>query len=252
MVSSSCVCKTRAQSPQFASAFSCWWSRLRIHRVIRARWRHEEVASFAQHWWFCWSGCSLSMNIFLEIAIRLLISASHFPLDVSTLPRYSKLLLCWRTSSSKTISHFGFTLFFENTITLVFFLLMNSPRFSLSSFKFASRCSRLLLLSASRTVSSAYLTLFTGIPLIFGAPSVVTLRMMISEYSEKRSGDKTHPCLTPLLMPVHCSPYYQWMEMVAICFQYKFRKSRKSLSSTWRVRRSFMISSCFTLSKAFS
>ena len=68
----------------------------------------------------------LSMNILLEIAIRLLISVSHFPLDVSTLPRYSKLLLCWRTSPSKTISHFGFTLFFENTITLVFFLLINS------------------------------------------------------------------------------------------------------------------------------
>ena len=39
----------------------------------------------------------------------------------------------------------GSLCFFENTITLVFFLLMNSPCFSFSSFKFASRCSRLLL-----------------------------------------------------------------------------------------------------------
>ena len=135
-------------------------------------------------------------------------------------------------------------------MTSVFFLFRDSPFFSLSQTTVSNISCSSFSLSAIRTVSSAYLILFMLYPPNFipGMPS--RARMIISLYMEKRSGDNTHPCLTPLFMSWKALKSFHIL-IAAVCSQYIFRTILRSLPSMFKLSRIDIISSCLSLSKAF-
>ena len=135
------------------------------------------------------------------------------------------------------------------TITSVFLLFRPSPFSLLFDFTMFRSCCRSFSFSEIRTVSSAYLRLFTLCPptRIPGCPSM--FRMIISLYRENRSGESTHPCLTPLFIFWNAliSPSTR---IAAVCSQYIFLMILRSFPSIFNFVSSFIISSWRTLSNA--
>ena len=85
-------------------------------------------------------------------------------------------------------------------IQKVFLLLISRPNFPLSSAITIIRFCSCSYESATMAVSSPYRMLFTLSPPILNPSMWLIFLITISVYSEKSTGDKTHPCLTPFAM----------------------------------------------------
>ena len=132
--------------------------------------------------------------------ILFFISWWFLPSDVICVARYLNELACFMVFSLILISHFGIDVFLVIIIDSLFLLFSSSPLFSLSSTTLLKSSCNFSSESAINTVSSAYLMLLMLCPPIF-KPSISSICLMIiSLYREKRSGDRTHPCLTPRLI----------------------------------------------------
>ena len=86
----------------------------------------------------------------------------------------------------------------------VFFLFTVRPLLALSLCSDVRSFCRSSVLSAISTASSPYRMLLFSEPLILILSVWTILCIMFSAYSEKRSGDSTHPCLTPR---IHLGPF---------------------------------------------
>ena len=102
-----------------------------------------------------------------------------------------------------------------------------------------------------RTVSSAYLILFIFLPHIFIPFTSSSLSMTTCEHKEKRLGDSTQSCLTPLWISIQ--PLLSSSILItAFCSQYKAVSTLKSARSTPNSLSLSANSPCYTLSNAFS
>ena len=161
-----------------------------------------------------------------------LISLEDLPSLSIVAPRYLKLSTCSSVESFSFKLHLGLSAFLDMITVTVFLMFSLSPTFSLSLSTTSSSCCRCFSDVAIRTVSSAYLRLLMLVPRIVIPVSHSTSPMMYSLYSENRSGDRTHPCLTPLLIFPDCPSSFSYLT-AAICYQYRFFMILKSFPSTF-------------------
>ena len=91
----------------------------------------------------------------------------------------------------------------DDAMTLVFWILDFKPAISLSSFTFIKSLFISSLLYAIRVVSSAYLSFLIFLPAILipaCASSSLTFSMMYSAYKLNKQSDSIQPCHTPFLI----------------------------------------------------
>ena len=143
------------------------------------------------------------LNLIFAMEILFFISLTHLPSDVMLLPRYSKQLSCFTSAPFTVILQLGVICFLLITSVFVFFLFIDNPTASLSSFRIETSFCSFASESAIRTVSSAYLKFVKLKPPMRTPSSFSKFQMIFSLYKENRSGDQTHPCRTPLLILIH-------------------------------------------------
>ena len=136
------------------------------------------------------------------------------------------------------------------TMTSVFFLFIDRP------------CSHFLeLLCPTFLVARSHCRLSNCVVCIFNIVHVISTYIYawhafegshdyLAVDEKKRSGDNTHPCLTPLFMSWKALKSFPIL-IAAVCSQYIFRTVLRSLPSMSKLSRIDIISSCFNLSKAF-
>ena len=138
-----------------------------------------------------------------------------FRLVIAFLPRSKHLLISWlqspsavilelRKMRSVTVSTVSPSICHEvmgpDAMILVFWMLSFKPTFSLSSFTFIMRLLSVSSLSATREVSSAYLSLLIFLPAILipaCASSRLAFLMRYSAYKLNKQGDNIQPWRTP-------------------------------------------------------
>ena len=131
----------------------------------------------------------MSAKAIFVSAIRHLISVMCPPLVVIQLPRYLNFSTSVRTSPFSLISVFTFPSPFSTMMT-VFFVFISIPNFLHFALVFSSRICRS---SANRILVILWPPMLT--PFSLSIALIIT-----SEYKENRSGDATHPCLTPFFI----------------------------------------------------
>ena len=162
--------------------------------------------------------------------MRHFISLSDVQSSKSQMPKYLYLsTLSMGIALNVMVEFSNIFRFLETIINFVFLVLIFKPIDLLCSPTLLTSCCRSCILSAIKTVSSAYriLLIYTPLTLTPISTSSKASWKIASEYKLNKSGDSTHPCRTPLLICMVLDILLSNF-ICAVWFQYRFSMHRMS------------------------